>query len=107
MPQWPRPIPYRPSRTPWPTWNAAARCCSTWALAEHALGREGDRHGRPLPGHALDVQLAAVQLDQALGQRQAEAGSLVAPGQGAVALAAPAQRHDKRFATPARTGIGE
>jgi NADPH:quinone reductase-like Zn-dependent oxidoreductase len=30
-------------------WNAAARCCSTWALAEHALGREGDRHGRPLP----------------------------------------------------------
>ena len=68
-------------------WNAAARCCSTWALAEHAFGREGDRHGRPLPGHALDVQLAAVQLDQALGQRQAEAGALPALGQRVVDLA--------------------
>jgi hypothetical protein len=31
-------------------WNAAARCCSTSALAERALGREGDRHGRSCPG---------------------------------------------------------
>src|SRR5258705_5568343 len=34
MPPWPRPIPYRPSRTRWPTCSVAARCCSTWAPAE-------------------------------------------------------------------------
>src|ERR1700722_6187564 len=40
MPLWPRPIPYRPSRTPWPMCNAAARCCSMWPPAERARARD-------------------------------------------------------------------
>lgn len=33
------PIPYRPSKTPWPKCNVAARCCSTWPSAERARAR--------------------------------------------------------------------
>src|SRR5271170_2860985 len=40
MPLWPRPIPYRPSRTPWPMCNVAARCCSMWPPAERARARD-------------------------------------------------------------------
>jgi hypothetical protein len=48
-----------------------------------------------------------VQLDQALGQRQAEAGALVAPGQRVVDLAERLQRHDDLFRIHADADIGD
>src|SRR2546423_15654734 len=48
--------------------------------------RELDGEDGPLVGRALEVDRPAVQLDQLLGQRQAEAGSRVLPVAGALHL---------------------
>src|SRR5438445_1550216 len=44
-------------------------------LGGHAVRRQSDREGRPLPNLAFDVDVATVQNGKALRQRQAETGA--------------------------------
>jgi hypothetical protein len=53
---------------------------------DDALGKD-EREGRALAGCALDPHRAAVQLDEALGERQAEAGAFRLPQVVAAGLA--------------------
>jgi hypothetical protein len=50
----------------------------------------------PFAGLAVDDQGAAMQLDERLGEREAEAGALIAAGEAAVDLAEGTARHTSR-----------
>src|SRR6185312_5220071 len=74
---------------------------------DDAVGRQQDRDGGAAPECAVDRECAAMELDQALDEGQAEAAALVAAGEPVVDLAEACERDSDVFGRHADAGIGD